>query len=505
MAGQEYTGNQYPQECEPIAASKFHKVLYELPFKTRGPPKPFDGKNGISRNNDFVLLPFSPDCSIKENYQGGGVFKQQLWNVIHESLSKPIKSSSDFENAIRKYSNGIGNFALLHNYLNKHTPGLEDFFDVLLRIKKLALELPNLIKTGVPFLRKGSPEQTLDFSISLSQQQISSLLANAFLCTFPKRNFSDRYPDINFNRLFELDTPKAKEKLLCILNYFRRVCSRTPDNVVTFTRRSISKSDFPRWDCREDAFSSINIAVNHKGSIEDNGKKFLRVDFANKYVGGGVLSRGCLQEEIQFLIHPELIISRLFTECLQDNEALIVYGAERFNCYEGYGDSFKFINKHFQDDLEIDSSKRRKSFIVAIDAIELSDFAQQYEKQSIIRELNKAYVGFYNKSSRVLPVASGNWGCGAFGGDADLKVLLQLMACAVTKRSLFFFTFGNNPQKKGIDSMHKFLIESNINVGLLFKYLTQFSQYYEKRNNLFEFIKGLHYQQVFSVSITIKL
>ena len=52
----------------------------------------------------------------------------------------------------------------------------------------------------------------------------------------------------------------------------------------------------------------------------------LQVDFANKYLGGGVLTHGCVQEEIRFLICPEMIISRLFTEGLEKNESLIMKG-----------------------------------------------------------------------------------------------------------------------------------------------------------------------------------
>ena len=45
-----------------------------------------------------------------------------------------------------------------------------------------------------------------EHSISLSQVQIAALLANAFLCTFPRRNTQKKlseyssYPDINFIR-----------------------------------------------------------------------------------------------------------------------------------------------------------------------------------------------------------------------------------------------------------------------------------------------------------------
>ena len=40
----------------------------------------------------------------------------------------------------------------------------------------------------------------------------------------------------------------------------------------------------------------------------------------------------------------------------------------------------------------------------------------------MLRELNKAYVGFSAADSGPLPpVATGNWGCGAFNGDPRFK------------------------------------------------------------------------------------
>ena len=53
---------------------------------------------------------------------------------------------------------------------------------------------------------------------------------------------------------------------------------------------------------------------------------FPEVDFANRFVGGGVTGQGLVQEEIRFLINSELIVSRLFTECLENNECLIITG-----------------------------------------------------------------------------------------------------------------------------------------------------------------------------------
>lgn len=50
------------------------------------------------------------------------------------------------------------------------------------------------------------------------------------------------------------------------------------------------------------------------------------MDFASSWLGGGVLDSGLLQEEILFLMNPELIVSRLFTEKLQHKECVIVTG-----------------------------------------------------------------------------------------------------------------------------------------------------------------------------------
>ena len=52
-----------------------------------------------------------------------------------------------------------------------------------------------------------------------------------------------------------------------------------------------------------------------------------QADFANKFIGGGVLGGGCVQEEIRFMINPEMILSRLFTEMLERNECLVMTGA----------------------------------------------------------------------------------------------------------------------------------------------------------------------------------
>lgn len=97
-----------------------------------------------------------------------------------------------------------------------------------------------------------------------------------------------------------------------------------PAGVVTYTRKSIRNSKTPDWSTSSKSLTKIIPLTD--GTIEGNGDGLLKVDFANKYVGGGVLSRGTVQEEILFVIYPELLISRLFTQRLTACETLIVTG-----------------------------------------------------------------------------------------------------------------------------------------------------------------------------------
>lgn len=273
--------------------------------------------------------------------------------------------------------------------------------------------MPDIIPGAVPLLKHGVSK-----SISLSQQQVACLLANAFLCTFPRRNAYNRkseyrnFPSINFNSLYQMRNAgdQVLEKIKCICNYFQTVCKQSkynfqtnclfismfnslfffsvPNGVITFSRRTRSANSFPDWNKCEASFNeSMMVHVSSEGTIED-ADGLLQVDFANKNVGGGVLNTGCVQEEIRFVVCPELLCSRLFTEQLDLNECLTVMGCERFNSYTGYASSFKWTGR-YEDKTPVDAFRRRICTIVAIDAIYFHEQSHQYEDELMKRELNK--------------------------------------------------------------------------------------------------------------------
>ncbi|CAM4712794.1 unnamed protein product [Leuciscus chuanchicus] len=204
-----------------------------------------------------------------------------------------------------------------------------------------------------------------------------------------------------------------------------------------------------------------------------------KVDFANRFVGGGVTGSGLVQEEIRFLINPELIAARLFTEALEDNECLIITGTEQFSKYSGYSHTYRWDGNHY-DHTQRDEWQRRVTEVVAIDALHYRNFLQQFLPDNMTRELNKAFCGFARpgvESEKLSAVATGNWGCGAFGGDTRLKAVLQMMAAAEAERDLMYFTFGDADLVRDVHRIHTHFTDRHASVGSVFNML---QQYYER-------------------------
>jgi hypothetical protein len=139
------------------------------------------------------------------------------------------------------------------------------------------------------------------------------------------------------------------------------------------------------------------ITVLQEGCIEDDGRDCLQVDFANRLLGGGALGDGCVQEEIRFMINPELIAGMLFMPAMADNESIEIVGAERYSTHEGYGPTFCFKGD-FHDLTLQDTWGRRQTRIIAIDALDLPG-ENQFHSMPMLRELKKAYCGFLDTSS----------------------------------------------------------------------------------------------------------
>ncbi|XP_049710602.1 poly(ADP-ribose) glycohydrolase isoform X2 [Elephas maximus indicus] len=437
-----------------LRPSANHTVTVRVDLLRAGEvPKPFPTHYKDLWDSKHIKMPCSEQNLYPVEDENGERTAGSRWELIQTSL-------------LNKFTRPQ-NLRVLEETEAQHL-----YQSILPDMVKIALCLPSICTQPLPLLK-----QKMNHSITMSQEQIASLLANAFFCTFPRRNAKMKseyssYPDINFNRLFEGRSSRKPEKLKTLFCYFRRVTEKKPTGLVTFTRQSLE--DFPEWERCEKPLTRLH--VTYEGTIEGNGQGMLQVDFANRFVGGGVTSAGLVQEEIRFLINPELIVSRLFTEVLDHNECLIITGTEQYSEYTGYAETYRWARSH-EDEGERDDWQRRCTEIVAIDALHFRRYLDQFVPEKIRRELNKAYCGFVRpgvSSENLSAVATGNWGCGAFGGDSRLKALIQILAAAAAERDVVYFTFGDSELMRDIYSVHTFLTERKLTIGEVYKLLLRY-------------------------------
>ena len=483
----------------PLMSSPIHTVMFHSRLQRPSqPPRPFPDKFCDVWDGNHVRMP----CSGKSLYPVVTETDEKKllsrWGLIKASLSKPISNSYDLEEAIMEYNTHQAkkwSFGALHAYFNEVASEEEcsAFFSSLLpRMITLALQLPNLLTHGLPLLKCQEM-----YSVTISQQQIACLLANAFLCTFPRRNATHRtvefasYPSINFNTLFagkRVFIPAVRAaKLKCIFHYFTRVTSTVPTGTLTFTRQVCTNP--PQWDKCSAKLSRLHVTSD--GTIEGNGQGMLQVDFANRRVGGGVLRSGCVQEEIRFLLCPELIVSRLITEELQDNESLIITGAEQFSSYSGYGSTFEWAGS-YDDTVTCDRWGRKETCLVAMDALVVRNALSQFKPGLMRREANKTYCGFMSSATtpcgHPMAVATGNWGCGAFGGDKRLKALLQWLAASAAGRDAVYFTFGDKGLQKDLHILQHELGGDTVSVGAVWQVLMTYHRQTAPLSPLYKFV-----------------
>uniref|UniRef100_A0A5B6ZCL6 poly(ADP-ribose) glycohydrolase n=1 Tax=Davidia involucrata TaxID=16924 RepID=A0A5B6ZCL6_DAVIN len=257
-------------------------------------------------------------------------------------------------------SSAADGYALFFDDLMSRAESAKWFGEVVPALANLLLRLPLLlethyqnadelinggrdgVKTGLRLLDSQEPG-----IVFLSQELTGALLACSFFCLFPITDRGAKHlPTINFDHLFaslyDMYNEKQENKIKCIIHYFERICSCLPLGVVSFERKVLPLECIPFHVCYPKAniwsksiISLCRLEVYRSGLIENQPNEALEVDFANKYIGGGALHRGCVQEEIRFMINPELIAGMLFLPSMADNEAVEIVGTERFSNYTG--------------------------------------------------------------------------------------------------------------------------------------------------------------------------
>ena len=327
----------------------------------------------------------------------------------------------------------------------------------------LALDLERLFPTGtVPRLVAGR-----NGLVALSRAQVACVLAHAFFGTFCA--VQDAW---DFNLLsLAAAVPGADGAgsgiYHGVLRYFLHVLGASAAGTPLTGTVRIARAVLPGADsaaavrAADTHVKSLRaqplcaVTIDDAARIEDVGGGALHADFANRRLGGGVLGGGCVQEEIRFgLASPELLAGLLVARApMADHEAVVLCGTERVSCYRGYGRRVAWAGPaHDATPRAPDGSLA--SAVVAVDALPVPGAPEaQFARAWLARDLAKACAGFSFAYAPDHPlaglaardVATGKWGCGVFGGDPELKFLLQWLAVSAGApgRTLVFCTFAD--------------------------------------------------------------
>ena len=180
---------------------------------------------------------------------------------------------------------------------------------------------------------------------------------------------------------------------------------------------------------------------------------------------------------------------------MRPHEAVLICGAKQYAAYTGYGGSFECAGAHD------DGTGDEGSHIVALDATYYpgAEGAGQFAEAHMCRELVKLTAALADDGgefaqperkggrkgkwgrgaadegagaatrrhpSRGRPFATGNWGCGIFGGDPPLKALLQWMVASRCGRQLIYYPFGD-ARVAGLAEAAEAAIRAEATVGQL--------------------------------------
>ncbi|ULT97498.1 hypothetical protein L3Y34_005366 [Caenorhabditis briggsae] len=305
-------------------------------------------------------------------------------------------------------------------------------------------------------------------SATFSHVQCAALLARMFFK--PKTSHS-----LSFHYLLEHDDELSIEKLRFLFAYFDRIATNPPKGCVSFRLKTVRNDEFKEEWIKNKCNPMPDVRIYDQMVIEETAL-CTQIDFANEYLGGGVLKSGAVQEEIRFLMCPEMIVGMLLTDKMDDTQAISIVGAYVYSGYTGYANKLKWrpLSGRYarQNDARLrDKYGRLRVETVAIDAMyfKTKAIAEQVTSDSLTREMKKAYTGFSTQSEHFgqIPIVTGFWGCGAFNGHKPLKFLQQVIIAGMVKRPLVFCTFQEGQTMKHFKGVMARLRSENVSIGQL--------------------------------------
>ena len=346
-------------------------------------------------------------------------------------------------------------------------------------LRQLALNITNILPNEIPLLQ----QMEIFNKNELTRKQVALLFMLSFFGLIPQ-SMNNKLNVFNVSAVLFAKNGTKFEFGRCFLNYLTTIGKWLSQNdpileeKIIYLRESIN-----RYNLRFENFNLTNLCpVNFipQGSLITGNSSYC-VDFANQYIGGGTLLGGCVQEEILFAINPEAIVAMLFMEKMHECDAIGIFNVIQYSSYDGYKNTFTFTGNCVINCFASQIKRRR---LIAIDASckvdpNLNSMDLNTYQQNINRDIYKAYSGFYLINSENMfekSIATGNWGCGIFGGNPQLKFIEQWIAASFAgAQRLDYFTFNDQSMQYLMqfyqNIMNKFRFANNLYRALIYNKL----------------------------------
>ena len=447
---------------------------------------------------NFVTCP-PPDPSLLVGELDLPSNDPEQWSFIEQVLNEPYTLSnmpSCLDNIITNFATKDSErrtctfFQEVPNSAEDNTKMSFDhfFLETVPFIIQAALDMPLLFPPSAPvpiFKSKsamipspsGAPKLN-ELTFSLTRRQCTCLLAHSFFGSL-KRPPSVQLNDFRFTvvDLF-LGTARSPNSAITFLNYFVQLSKQGRDKkegekeggprqeddreddkeeeeLIQFIRRGYAKGALPwTWENNPKPLCKVHLV---RGNINDCTEADLHAEFANAFVGGGVMTGDAAQEETLFLVKPELMVAMAVQNRMFDQESILVRNAIQYSVTEGFKQDFSFAGPCLL------RPPAGPATICAMDAVRGGGPAM--EMVSMLRDMNKARVAFEGAKA----VATGHWGCGAYGNHHDLMFLKQWLAASEAGVSVLYYHDFSHKQSHFIFPLVRRL--KHFNVGELWRYL----------------------------------
>jgi poly(ADP-ribose) glycohydrolase len=374
------------------------------------------------------------------------------WSVLTALLARPLDTHQDLFDLLDtilltlgcprgpeydSLERALDEYSEISTTVHSSGPDTErtTFLDAWPRLRDLALALPSLFADGtLPILSRNAASATL------SRRQVACLLVHMFLGTIPAQPWASASGGeagaVGFGIWYTSDqaVPHAADAYLrALMAYFASIakCTDDDDHWSQALRYDLVVGDLPSIkDGPFLPFTSIDVLNTFTTASPFLGLPGgAAVVMSNRHVGFGVSGT---QEEIHVGSSPEACIVSLLCPPLAADEVLAVRGAIATVEIEGYGRGTR-LGRVLPRANEREWEERTMLFMDALelDVHDASSGLPDLAPGNVRRELRKAYIAFASSADPYTHVLTGLWGCGAFGGDPEVKTVVQWCAAAL--------------------------------------------------------------------------